>query len=192
MGLSRRDEHLPFDVQQSVQSGIRFIECVFPLCETAESFLEGSLSANFLGGHCAPKCCGNAAAGIPKLENASESSRPLAFPVAKKKKKITPLLLIYATHFGIFHIFQIADWMKPVVRCSSYRLIFLNTIPIIETRFHDLTLEIRLIADISLCLKWDALKGELLPCLDGDVYLVVRVVLSRQAVKVIIRGENRA
>jgi len=46
----------PFDVQPGVQSGIRFGECVFPLCEIAESFPEGSLSANFPGGHCAPRC----------------------------------------------------------------------------------------------------------------------------------------
>lgn len=37
----------PFDVQSGVQSGIRIGECVFPLCETAESFPEGSLSTDF-------------------------------------------------------------------------------------------------------------------------------------------------
>ncbi|EZA54752.1 hypothetical protein X777_05037 [Ooceraea biroi] len=46
----------PFDAQPGVQSGIRFGECVFPLCETAESFPEGSLSAEFSDGHCAGRC----------------------------------------------------------------------------------------------------------------------------------------
>ncbi|KYM98479.1 hypothetical protein ALC62_10836 [Cyphomyrmex costatus] len=45
-----------FDVQPGVQSGIRFEEYVFPLCETTESFPEGSLSANFPSGYCAPRC----------------------------------------------------------------------------------------------------------------------------------------
>lgn len=57
----------PFDVQPGVQSGIRIGECVFPLYGTAESFPEGSLSANFPTAIVLEDVrCGNAA-GILKL-----------------------------------------------------------------------------------------------------------------------------
>lgn len=47
---------------------------------------------------------------------------------------------------------------ESVVHCSSYRLISLNTISIIDTHFCNLNLETRLVVNISPCLKWGALK----------------------------------
>lgn len=92
-----------FDVQSGVQSGIRIGECVFPLCETAESFPEGSLSADFPAAIVPQDVrCGNTAG---TLQLGRKWIIVLRVRVAKKRRSTPlPLSIYSAAELIIGHV----------------------------------------------------------------------------------------